>query len=270
METIKKIWNFLNSKLFIALIIIGLIMMVARQCSKIDDLKHQKNLTNQNIIALKDSLKHEKTKSGDLEVSIAGYVSSEKELKSLNKDLWEKVQQQKGTILSLNTALITLVQDTAILRKYLSEKESIIQQLLCIDENTFSAQWTLTYRYDTLNFDSFTGKTYIGIISKDPLILSHINTEMIERKTQIDLTWGQKMENDMLRVFVTSSYPGFNVSQMQGVLIDPEKYPEMFNKKKHWFTGFSIGVGTTGGFNVTTGKYGLVIGPSFMWNIYTW
>ena len=94
---------------------------------------------------------------------------------------------------------------------------------------------------------------------------------MINRLTQIDLTWGQKVEKDKLRIFIQSSYPGFTVAQMQGVLIDPNSNPfiKSLMKKKHWFTGFSVGLGATGGFNITTGSYGLVIGPSIIWNIYS-
>jgi len=40
-------------------------------------------------------------------------------------------------------------------------------------------------------------------------------------------------------------------------------------KKKHWFQGFSIGLGAAAGFNLTGGGYGFVIGPTASWNIYT-
>jgi hypothetical protein len=267
----KKIWSFIKSKIFIALVIIVLIIFNAIQCSRIKDLKRQQNISDINIIALNDSLKYEKLRSGDLQVSIASYVASEKELKDLNKKLYDEVKAQKGRVISLTDAIIQLRQDSTTLRKYLVEKDSIIQKLLKIDDNTYVAPWSLTYKYDSTNFDVFTGRTYIGIGKKDPLELLHLDTELTNRLTQIDLIWGQKVEKGQYRVFVQSGYPGFTVAQMQGVLIDPNTNPDIKKliKKRHWFTGFSLGLGASGGFNITDGKYGLVVGPSIVWNIYT-
>jgi len=267
----KKVWSFIKGKIFLALIIIALTLFSAMQCSRIRELKRQQDISDQNIIALNDTLKFERKKNGELLVSISGYIATEKELKTLNKNLWDKVQAQDGKIISLNHVIIQLVQDTATLRKYLVEKDKVIEKLLKIDSNTYVAPWSMTYKYDSTNYDIFTGKTWIGVLNKDPLELAHINTELTKRLTQIDLTWGQKVEKDKLRVFVQSNYPGFTVSQMEGVLIDPNTNPliKKLMKEKKWFTGFSIGVGVTGGFNITTGGYGLVVGPTVIYNIYS-
>ena len=220
-----KIWNFIKSKIFIALIVVGLVVFNIMQCSRINELKRKANISEQNIIALNDSLHYERTKNGELLVSIAGYIATEKELKTLNKDLWERVKGQEGKIISLNHVIVQLQQDSSTLKKYLIEKDKIIQKLLKVDENTYAAPWSLTYKYDSTNFDVFTGKTYIKIGNKNPLELLHVDTELIKRLTQIDLTWGQKVEKKQLRVFVQSNYPGFTVAQMEGVLIDPSTNP---------------------------------------------
>jgi hypothetical protein len=267
----EKIWSFIKSKLFVAAIIISLISLSAYQCSRIQELKRRQQISDQNQIALNDSIRYEKLKNGEFQASITSYIASEKELKELNKSLYDKIKQQSGDIFSLNNAIIQLRLDSAMLSKYLVEKDKVIQRLLKLDENTYAAPWSLSYRYDSLNYDVFTGRTYIQIGNKDPLELLHADTELISRLTQIDLTWGQKIEKDKLRIFIQSSYPGFTVAQMQGVLIDPNNNPYIKSllKKKHWLTGFSLGIGATGGFNITTGKYGLVVGPSILWNIYT-
>ena len=41
-------------------------------------------------------------------------------------------------------------------------------------------------------------------------------------------------------------------------------------KKKHWFTGFGVGIGATAGFNITQGGYGFVVGPTISYNIFQW
>lgn len=270
--TLEKIWNFIKSKSFVAIIIIGLILFSAQQCSTIREITRQKTISEQNESALKDSLYFERTKKGELLVTIDGYIATEKELKTLNKDLWERVKAQDGKIISLNHTIVQLVQDSATLKKYLKEKDKLIQKLLKIDSSTYVAPWKLTYKYDSTNFDVFTGKTYIGVLSKDPLELAHIDTELTKRLTQIDLTWGQKIEKNSLRVFIQSNYPGFTVTQMEGVLIDPNTNPyfKELMKKKKWFSGISVGFGATAGYNLTDGKYGLVIGPTISYNIYSW
>jgi hypothetical protein len=256
----------------VALIILVLCAILGVQYAKIKELERNKQISDQNIIALNDSLRVERDKNGELVVSIAGYISTEKELKTINKELYDRVQAQKGDIISLNHVIVQLVQDTTLLKKYIKEKDKKIRELLLIGKDTYVAPWSLTYAYDSTNFDVFTGKTTIKVKSLDPLTLTHEDTELISRKTQIDLAWGQKVENGVLRVFIISKYPGFNVAQMEGVLIDPNTNPliKKLMKEKHWFTGFSVGIGTAAGFNVTDGKYGLVIGPTLTWNIYRW
>jgi len=268
--TLKQIWEFIKGKVFIALIIIALIIMNAMQCSRIKELKRQQEISDQNNIALNDSIKYEKQKNGDLQASIAIYIASEKELKDLNRNLYNKIKEQDGRIISLGEAIIQLKQDSATLARYLVEKEKLIKDLKKIDENTYAAPWQLTYRYDSTNFDIFTGRTYIGVSLKDSLRLFHLDTELIKRLTQIDLTWGQKVEKGQYRVFLQSGYPGFTAAQLQGVLIDPNTNPDIRRliKEKKWFNGFNVGIGVTGGFNITTGKYGLVVGPTISYSIY--
>jgi len=267
----QKVWAFVKTQLFLAIVVIGLIIYMLIQHSRINEFQRKEAISNQNQIALTDSLKNERLKSGALQTSIAGYVSTEKDLKNLNKDLYAKVKEQSGKVISLNNAVIQLIQDTNTLRKYLVEKDKIIGELVKVDSNTFVAEWTLPFKYDLTNFDIFTGKTTIKILKKNPLILKHVDTELTKRVTQIDITWGQKVEKDKLRIFIQSKYPGFTVEQLSGVLIDPSSNPffKDLMKKKHWFQGFSIGLGTAAGFNVTKGGYGLVIGPVLSWNIYS-
>jgi len=273
MISLKSInWSFLKSKLFLALVIIALIAYSAFQYRKIQNFKQEIFINNQNQIALIDSLKIEKQKNGEIQTSIASYIASEKNLKDINKDLYNRVHAQEGKVLSLSHAILQLSQDSAQLRRALKEKDKLIEALLQIDSNIFAANWTLPYHYDSTNYDIFKGRTYIKVICKDPLELMHFDTELLNRTTQIDLTFGQKVEDKQLRIFVQSSYPGFTVKSLEGVLIDPNTNPyiKKLMKKKHWFSGFGLGVGATGGFNVTSGGYGLVIGPSIMYNIYQW
>lgn len=274
MENFKKflagVWTFLNSRIFVIILIVLLIMFAAGECRRIMSLKTEIDVHDQNISALKDSLKFERTKNGALLVSIDGYIATEKELKSLNKGLWDEVTAQKGKVISLTNLVVVLKQDSLQLTKTIDKLNTIIGTMLKIDDSTFVAPWTLAFTYDSTNYDVFRGRTQVGISSKDPLILRHKNTYLLERKTQIELTWGEKVEKGKLRIFVKSNYPGFTVKSMEGVLIDPNNNPlfKDLMKKRHWFTGFGIGPELSTGWNILQAKPAIVVGVGIHYNIY--
>jgi hypothetical protein len=272
---LTKIWAFIKSRTFVAIVIIALILFSAGECKRIADQKHEIDIHLQNQAALLDSLKYERNRNGDLVISIDGFISTVSDLKDLNKNLAKEVAEEKGKVLSLNAVVLRLNQDSAQLAKSIDKLNKIIGAFHQIDKNTYAANWTLPYSYDknpkdSLNFDVFKGTTIVSILGKDPLELRHKDTYLTSRFSSIYLVWGQKWEGNKLRVFVESPYPGLSAANMQGVLIDPSTWPNVLKPlKKHWFQGFSVGLGATPGFNLTTGKYGFVIGPTISWNIYT-
>lgn len=266
MKYLELIINFIKkyTNAFLAIAIVALFLLFLNECNKSKFLKQQIFKDKQNISALNDTLLTVKLKNGEFQTSINGFIATEKELKSLNVDLYNQVKIQKGDVLSLSTAILKLRQDTVELRKYLNKLLSQSNQTIPIGNNQYLLPWKLRYDYDKDNFDLFTGKT---IINSD---FKQLGTEMLSRTTQIKLSWGQKIENNKLRIFVESKYPGFTVESLSGVLIDPNESPYIrkLMKKKHWFTGWNVGIGVTPGFNLGTGGYSLVIGPTFSWNIY--
>ena len=253
---IKGIWTVINSRIFLVLLFVAALAFGAQRCSVIQDLKRDQQIKDQNISALTDSLHFERNKNGDLNVIIDGYISSVKDLKNLNKGLFDEVKNQKGKVLSLNNVIIKLEQDKKDLQKYIDELKSKFDSIQQINDSTYMIPWILAYTYDSTNFDVFSGQTRIGALY-DPtapylIRMNNLGSNLIHRETQIELTWGQKVVNDKLKVFVTSPYPGFTVESMQGVLIDPNNNPYIKDliEKRHWFTGFSIGIGLSPGYNI--------------------
>jgi len=247
-----------------------LIAFSAYQCSRIEELKRQRDISDQNIITLNDSIHYFKTKNGEIQAEKAILVADKKTLKDLNEDLFKRLKEQEGKVIDLTHAVIQLRLDSTTLRKYLVEKDKQIERLLKIDDHTYAAPWSLTYRYDSTNFDIFKGRTYIGVVNKDPLELAHVDTEMTQRLTQIDLEFGTKVVKGLFNVYIKSAYPGFTVAQLDGVFIDPNTNDDIKGliRERHWFQGFGIGPQITMGFNVTTGKYGLVLGAGLHYTIY--
>ena len=270
MKYIKLFLDFVNknTNLALAIVVIVLFFMYASQCSRKQSLKQELFKKDQNISALNDIIKVQKTKNGELNSSINGFVVSEKELKDLNTELYKQVKAQKGEVLFLNDAVLKLTQDTTYLRKYLNLVISQSNQTVPLGNKKFSLPWKLYYNYDAENYDIFEGRTMLKLI--DTSKIEHLNTEMLKRTTQIKLSFGQVIEDNKLRVFVQSKYPGFTVESLKGVFIDPNENPYIrrLMKKKHWFNGWQLGIGVTPGINLGTGKYSIVVGPTFSLNIY--
>jgi hypothetical protein len=294
--TINKIWGFLTSKIFLVILVLILFILIGRGCSRIRELKRVNNIHEQNIVALTDTIKTEKTKSGKLQVSIAGYILSVKDLKDINGSLYKEVRDQKGTIISINKIVFQLKQDTFELRKHINYLESIMSQPFQINDTIYKISWLLKYDWDDKNFDVYKGQTFIGILDRkitrntytdmsksfnngfnnifnESFILKHFKTEMVDRLTQVELTFGQKIEDKQLRIFVNTKYPGFTASSLEGVLIDPNTNPYIkeLMKKKKWFPNtWSVGGGPSFGYNFLTGKPYLGVGVQINYNILQW
>jgi uncharacterized coiled-coil protein SlyX len=275
---LKVIWNFINSRIFPFIMIVIVLMFWARSCQKSGDLEREIAFREQNILALNDTITTIVTKSGGLNSSITAHIASEKQLKELNKDLYDKLDDQKGKVLTLNKSVIKLKQDKATLQKYLDELKSDIGEAEQINDSTYQLPWTLRYQYDSLNYDEFSGRTEITALNyhrgglPTPIIeINHKRTWLESRVTQVDLVFGQRVEGDKLRVFIQSAYPGFTAQSLEGVLIDPNKNPYIKSliKPKRWFVGFNVGVGTTIGINALTGVPAVAIGPTFNFGIYS-
>jgi len=142
--------------------------------------------------------------------------------------------------------------------------------------------WELKYDWNETNHDYFKGQTFVSVdmnldgtpkLNPDgTLNVKHDNTILIDRDTQLDFEFGEKVVNDTYNVYVKSSYPGFTTDQLEGVFIDPNTNEDIQSliKKKHWFTGFSISLSVTPGYDVINNKAAVVVGPSLNYNIYSW
>lgn len=263
------IWKMLTNKITLTVIALFFVVSYLNKCSDIKDMKKDEIMNKQNVEALKNELQYVKLKNGDLQTSTSGFISTIKDLKNLNAGLYNDVKLQKGKVLSLSTTVIRLRQDSTTLADKLSESEFNGHM---INDSTFAADWYLKYVYDSVNSDEFSGQTTIRISGVHPLNALHLNTLMLSRETRIKLTFGEKIVDDKLQVFITSSYPGMSIESLEGWSIDPNSNPlvKKLMKKKHWFTGFNAGISITPGFNLLSGSYGLVIGPSFSYSIYNW
>lgn len=293
--TIRGIYTFITSKTFLVIILLVIILMLGRSCARTRDAQRIIDINEQNIAALTDEIKVEKRKNGRLEASIAGYVLSEKDLKKLNENLYNEVVEQKGKVLTLSKIVFQLKQDTTDLRKHINYLQSIMSQPIQVNDSTYTIEWLLKFDWDSINFDMFNGKTYVKISPKPDVqrltwletinssnfntifnkyfIFGHYKTEMTDRLSQMELVFGQKIEDKQLRIFVSTNYPGFTAKSLEGVLIDPNTNPYIKDlmKKNKWLPNtWSVGIGPSFGYNILSNSAYLGIGVNVNYNLLQW
>jgi hypothetical protein len=177
---------------------------------------------------------------------------------------------EKGEVIVLGNVVFRLQQDSISLKKYADSLNYVLQKPVNIGHNDYDIAWTLKYDYDAKNFDILHGTTKVGLLNNT---LSNLGTYLTNRETSIDLTFGEKVQSGKLRVFAESKYPGFTPESLSGVLIDPNSDPyikSLMKKKKLFPNTWSFGISITPGYNLGNGSYGIVIGPSIQYNIFSW
>jgi len=279
---IKGVWTVLNSRLFLFGIIALLFMYGLTKCSNMKDLKIDNARLEQNVSAANDTIDLYKTKSGALQAEKEIFIKSEKELKAENSDLYKQVKEQDGNIISLNRTVIRLRQNEKVLNDSIKILIKKLGEAVQIDNNTWMIPWELDYNWDETNFDYFKGQTFVSVATNPDgtfklkpdgtLNIKHDDTRLLNRDSQIDITFGEKVEGGKYHVYIQSKYPGFSPESLEGVFIDPNTNKDIqgLMKKKHWFTGFSIGISVTPGYDIIGGKGAVVVGPSLTYNIYSW
>ena len=274
-KVLTAVWKFINSKFLGYAIAIIIIMFLAGQCRRNTDLARENQIHEQNLAAADSTINEYVNKEGTYTAEKAVWILTEKQLKEQNRDLYDRVKAQGGKIISLNRTVLQLKQDTAILHdsiRYLiveSEKPEYL------GKGEWKLPWKLSYDWAQNNFqsdfDKFSGHTWIKVDTASGKILDH-ETLFDERLSRIDLEFGEKVVDGKYNVFVRSKYPGLTTESLEGYFIDPNesKAIKQLIKKKHWFTGFSISIGITPGYDFIHGQPTIVIGPSIGYTIYQW
>lgn len=267
-KILNLVWKFINSKFFGYIIAILAIIILINTCGNNSDLKDVLDRKNRNIEVLNDSIETVITKNGKLESSIGAYEGYIDEIEQYNKELFKKLKEEKGKLVTFNRIIFRLKQDSADLAKQVDELKKLLENKK-VNDSTWNMDWTLHFVYDSLNYDIFYGRTQVGIQGEIPkaflenITLKHNNTWLLNRESEMDFTWGQKYERGKLKVFARTGHPAFQAKLLEGVYVD-------FNKKDHWFTGFSVGPQLGVSYDFLNNQPAITIGVGAQYNIYTW
>jgi hypothetical protein len=258
-DWIKDPKNQRNLTIIIAIIII----LLMRSCSP---SKGEINSLKQNVFALNDSIRTYKTKTGILVYEKGALITENGNLKSLNKGLSDEVKYLKDNPIVIIKTKIVIKHDTIEVPVYISnpvwnEDGSVSREL----------KWSYDKDFGKGNSRKLSGK--IDVTVDTSMNLTSTPVHITDDEFSIAITTGLTENKDgLLEIFVKSDYPGFNVSELDGALIDPKKSDVLkkYFPPKKWSLGLYTGFGPyVDPFNSKIGM-GVQMGVGLQYNLIQW
>jgi hypothetical protein len=230
------------------IVTIIVILLLLKQCEEIKTLKAQRDVSELNQIALKDTIRTERTDFGNERFLKNSLLTSNEDLRSLNSDLADEVKKLKGKVLVI-TKLVTVIKtDTHYVNNNLNSYAS----------NKYGLSWKYDTTFSVNNYRKLSGESFFRIDTTNNNVIP-LNTRIDKDEIGISMITGIREKNNNLEIFVEPRYPNMKVTDIQGAVIDPQKsdvLKKMFPVKK-WSVGPYLGVG------VSVGKTILIPSVSF-------
>ena len=213
-------------------------------------IDNEKTQLEQNLAYYKDSLKIVKNKLNETEYQRSTLAIDFQNLKVISTELADEVAKEKGTVITLTKIIADLKIEIGTLQ---GNGTTIIKVWP-------NGEQSIYYNFDTTyskgNELCFYSETRLGF--KDTLIHVNFIDNKISFRVNIITGLQEDPKTKLLNIFVRSDYPGFEISGIDGALIDPQKSTliKSYFPQKKFGLGFNLGVG------LNAGKDGIVrIGP---------
>jgi hypothetical protein len=246
LEKLKKLP--LNTILMIVIVVLALLYL--KQCNRSSNLNSDLKIANMNQLVLNDSITTYKDKAGDLTYQKGILIASEKELKDLNKELYNEVKDLKG-----NPKIV--IQERIRIKEVPFAVPTYITQY---PDGYTGLNWRRDTTYSAGNYQYLSGETkfiYDSLGIRNPT--TFINTNEIG----ISFITGIKEGKDHYEIFIKSDYPGFTVTDIQGSILDKKMVTT--NESSVVF-GPSIGYGVV--FNPSGNiSHGVTVGVTATFNL---
>jgi hypothetical protein len=244
-QTFKSIWNWVrDSRNQTAVMFIGIVVLVIlffRGCSEEERLRAELRMKENNIIALKDTVRTEKTRSGEMQQVKTILMADMKDLRDLNKNLYDEVKDQKGKVYYISQITAKLNDK---LKNWTPGGEYIYDSVSGTD--------IISWNFDTSGNDwgrKISGRTSFKIASTCSGYTVTPRSSYLENLSyNFSITTGLKESQKFpghLEIFVNSSYPGMTFDRIDGSLVNPSDFKKYLpsEKPKKWSIGPYIGLG---------------------------
>ena len=246
---INIFWNWIKSPagqrvlLFISMSAIFLFFF--QTCAKNRRLEEELQKKSNNIVALQDTVRIERTRSGELQQVKTVLIIDIKELKAINAELYKEVKDQNQKVYYISK-LTTELADK--LKNWSPGGEHTFNPVTGTDD--------ISWSFDTIGIDwsrKLSGKTSFKVTSDcDGYKIEPKGSFLENINYKFSLVTGLKKSEShkgSLEIFVKSTYPGMMFTDIQGSIVNPEDLKEYLSssKIKKWSIGpyFGIGYGVT-------------------------
>ena len=231
MYIIKQIWNFINPYLKKLTIKDWLIIILCIFCVVCFwKYRYYENKYKYDTIILNDTIVSYQNKLGEEYKAKNLYVQSIKDLKEHNQELYSEIQSLK------DNPIVVIKTKTQFLKDTIYANSDSIR----IDEKNDSSLYKLYWNCrDEQKYYSLNGVTTVSqnfnsfnTVITDLMINNDITLDVVENKTN-------------LMVLAKSNNPYINVSNINSVIIEPNKSKVLksYFKQKKWGIGIQGGIG---------------------------
>lgn len=246
LEKLKK----LPLNAILMLVIVVLLLLYLRQCNRSSNLDSDLTIANMNQQVLNDSITTYRDKAGSLTYEKGILISSEKELKDLNKELYDEVKD-----LTDNPKIV--IKESVVTKEVPFEVPTYINVYL---DGSTGLAWIRDTTYSEGNYQKIGGETRF---TYDSLGIHNPFTIIDSNEIGMSFITGIKEGKDHYEIFIKSDYPGFIVTDIQGSILDKKMIQQ---KESPVVFGPSIGYGIV--FN-PDGKFshGFAVGFTATYNL---
>lgn len=245
------------------LIAVVVLIFCLRSCGP---SKGELNTMNQNLFALNDTLRSYKTKTGQLIYEKGALIADKSSLEKYNKALSDEIKNLKDHPVVVIKPEIRIVEVPKYIPVYI--KDSTKNEDGSI---TRSLEWAYDTTYSEGNFRKLKGDFRATVDSNLNLSTTpmHINRDEFGMSLTTGLTENKK---GLLEIFVTSKYPGFSVTNLDGALIDPAKSKVLkkYFPPKRWAVGVFAGYGICYDPTNLQISRGIQLGVGIQYNLFQW
>jgi hypothetical protein len=251
-------------------LVIVLSVFLFQTCSTLKTERAQREFIEkqnaQNLSALKDSITvqfDKKLKAFVFEKD--NYVVNElKDLKTMNADLYSKLNKVKGDIIAAIDSKVTVDMGEVTAGNQLVTVDK--------DKNLYGLNFATNYKDDgfeqTLEGQSRFKAQLDKITNK--WVLDADSTLFTKNLTTINITYGFRDLKDKYEVFAISPSPKVKINQLDGVFILDKAPQPMPVKPKRFGFGPYVGAGLNIDFNLTNPRFGWSIGVAVHYDIFQW
>jgi hypothetical protein len=213
---------------------------------KLSNVNKNLEISRQNEFALAGRIVEAKTKNDKLEFSKGVLVSKSKDLSDISETLAAELKEEEGKVHRLQRIIATMGNTGADGSIDTLEVTNTVYKYA---DGSYGLKWGDTTYHDSLNFRQLAGVSDFRLVKNDSsgYDVKPLTTKVTNDQIGFNIITGLKTnkDNGMVEIFVRSDYPNFQVTELEGAIIDPNKDPVMkkFTRQKKFTVGGYVGMG---------------------------